>query len=103
MSLGGSVCIFIEGGSRDNELPAKLSRDDLDQFGSAVAHHNPLRRLIDHPARETGQHILGHRVVQHQVVQVLSQFSEEGLRREIEIVEIRMINEPVAPIAAVLA
>ena len=48
-----------------------MSRDDFDKLCRAITDNNSLRRLINKLTYQTGQDILGNRVVQNKVMNVV--------------------------------
>ena len=61
-----------------------------------------VRRLADQLADQPRHHVLRDWVVQHQLVDLAAEMLEERLRREVQVVQVGVIDEAVTPVAAVL-
>jgi len=79
-----------------------MPRDDFNELGSTVSHNDSLGWLIDEITDKTGKGILGNRVVQDQIVNLILEMSEDRFRREIEIIQVGVINETMAIVSAML-
>src|SRR5665647_986272 len=98
----GGVRVLVERRDWDDELCRQMARDDLDQLGGSVADQDPARSLANQIADEPGYDVLRDRVVPHQLVDLAAEQLNERFGREMQVVQVGVIDEAMAPVAAVL-
>ena len=102
MTCRSGVGVFVERWHRNDQFRREATREDLDQLGGSVSDHDALGRLADELADQTRDDVLRDRVVEDKFVDLTAIGLEQRLRREVQVVEVGVVDEAMAPVTAVL-